>query len=139
MSDANIYSGGFWDSNACALQNFVAAALQLCFKIINLNLLPRIVVCICFRVCSDEIHFKDYICTVAHGSVSNLLTAAARLHQIFNGLDLHSVLGSKRHSWRLAAAALQDQGEIVRPLSIVLIPSGGAAFPQRATLRPRAK
>ena len=30
---------------------------------------------------------------------------------IFNGLDLHSVLGSKRHSWRLAAAALQDQGD----------------------------
>ena len=29
---------------------------------------------------------------------------------IFNGLDLHSVLGSKRHSWRLAAAALQVQG-----------------------------
>ena len=47
---------------------------------------------------------------MAHGSVSNLLTAAARLHQIFNGLDLHSVLGSKRHSWLLAAAALQVQG-----------------------------
>ena len=47
---------------------------------------------------------------MAHGSVSNLLTAAARLHQIFNGLDLHSVLGSKRHSWRLAAAALEVQG-----------------------------
>ena len=29
---------------------------------------------------------------------------------IFNGLDLHSFLGTKRHSWRRAAAALQDQG-----------------------------
>ena len=48
---------------------------------------------------------------MAHGSVSNLLTAAARLHQIFNGLDLHSVLGSKRHSWRLAAAAIKDRGD----------------------------
>ena len=43
---------------------------------------------------------------------------------IFNGLDLHSVLGSKRHSWRLAAAALAVQGEhelFSRPPSTVEI------------------
>ena len=37
--------------------------------------------CICYRVCSDDSHFKHYICTVAHCSVSAMYTSAARLHQ----------------------------------------------------------
>ena len=38
---------------------------------------------------------------------------------IFNGLDLHSVLSTKRHSWRRAAAALQDQGGLEESVSAV--------------------